>query len=76
VGLLALGNADDPELMLEVVDGCAENDHFWVELAALTDLELEVSVRDAQTGRTWVFYNPAGRAAGAWRDLDAFGTCP
>lgn len=75
-GLLAFGNAGDPELMLKVVNGCAENDHFWVELAALTDFELEVSVRDTQTGRTWVFYNPAGRAAGARRDLDAFGTCP
>lgn len=75
-GLLGLGSADDPQLMLKVVDGCAENDHFWVELAALTDLELEVSVRDTQTGRTWVFYNPEGKAAGVVRDLDAFGTCP
>jgi plastocyanin len=75
-GLLAFGNADDPELMLKVVEGCATNDHFWVELAAVTDFELEVAVRDTQTGRTWVFFNPAGRAAGVVRDLDAFGTCP
>ena len=75
-GFLALAGDADPQLIVKVADGCATNQHFWVELAAVTDVELEVSVRDTQSGRTWAFYNPAGRAAGVVRDLDAFGTCP
>lgn len=76
-GLFALtSSGGDAELMLKVVDGCAENGHYWVQLAAVTDAELAVSVRDTQTGRTWAFFNPAGKAAGAVRDVDAFATCP
>ncbi|HEV8241883.1 MAG TPA: Calx-beta domain-containing protein [Thermoanaerobaculia bacterium] len=75
-GLFAFAPGDDAQLMLKVADGCAENGHFWVQLAAVTDAELTVSVRDTQTGRTWAFYNPAGKVAGAVRDVDAFGTCP
>ena len=75
-GLFSFAPAGDAQLMLKVVDGCADNQHYWVQLAAVTDAELAVSVRDTETGRTWAFYNPAGRAAGAVRDVDAFGTCP
>ena len=75
-GLFAFAPSDDAQLMLKVVDGCAENGHYWMQLAAVTDAELQVAVRDTQTGRTWAFYNPAGRVAGAVRDVDAFGTCP
>lgn len=75
-GLFAFAPNDDAQLMLKVSDGCADNGHFWVQLAAVTDAELTVSVRDTQTGRTWAFYNPAGKVAGAVRDVDAFGTCP
>jgi len=74
----AQGTAPDGELqgILNVLDGCAVNDHFWVYLAAVTDLELDVAVRDTQTGRTWAFHNPAGKAADVVRDVDAFRTCP
>jgi plastocyanin len=67
---------DDAELMLKVVDSCADNGHYAVQLAALTDGELAVSVRDTQSGRTWAFYNPPGKAAGVVHDVDAFGGCP
>lgn len=75
-GLFSFGPDDEMQLLLNVLDGCSVNDHYWVHLAALTDLELDVAVRDTLTGRTWVFHNPAGKAAEAVRDLDALGTCP
>ncbi|HXT22761.1 MAG TPA: Calx-beta domain-containing protein [Thermoanaerobaculia bacterium] len=75
-GLFALAPSGDAELMLKVVDGCADNGHYWVQLAAVTDAELAVAVRDTQTGRTWTFFNPAGKAAGVVRDVDAFASCP
>ena len=75
-GFFAFAPADDAELMLKVIDGCADTGHYAVQLAALTDGELAVSVRDTQSGRTWAFYNPPGKAAGVVRDVDAFGGCP
>ncbi|HET9769195.1 MAG TPA: Calx-beta domain-containing protein [Thermoanaerobaculia bacterium] len=75
-GFFAFAPADGPELMLRVIDSCADNGHYAVQLAALTDGELAVSVRDTQSGRTWAFYNPPGKAAGVVRDVDAFGGCP
>jgi len=75
-GFFAVAPADGAELMLKVIDGCADNGHYGVQLAALVDGELAVTVRDTQSGRTWAFYNPPGKAAGVVRDVDAFGGCP
>jgi len=67
---------DDLQLLLNVHDGCAVNDRYWLDLAAIADVELTVKVRDTQTGRTWVYFNPAGRTPAPMRDLNAFATCP
>jgi plastocyanin len=72
-GLFELAAGEGADLLLSVVDGCAVNGHQWVHLAAVTeDAELVVTVRDTRTGRTWAYYNPAGKAAGPVRDADAF----
>jgi plastocyanin len=75
-GVFALAPRDDLQILLNVHDGCAENDHYWLELAAVTDVELTVRVRDTRTGRTWVHLNPAGSLPASIRDVDAFSTCP
>jgi plastocyanin len=69
------GGGGEPDLLLSVIDGCADNDHFWVSLAGVTDEELTVTVRDTFTGRTWAYYNGAGSQP-ALRDLDALASCP
>lgn len=73
-GLFSLD--DDLQLLLNVRDGCAVNDHYWLDFAAATDAELLVKVRDTLTGRTWVYFNPAGSVPAPVRDVDAFATCP
>ncbi|RPH54850.1 hypothetical protein EHM82_06270 [bacterium] len=76
-GLFALSQAeDDLQLLLNVKDGCAVNDHYWLDFAAVTDAELLIRVRDTLTGRTWVYFNPAGSVPAPVRDVDAFATCP
>jgi len=67
---------EDLQILVKVRNGCAVNDHFWLDFAAVTDAELTVKVRDTQTGRTWVLFNPAGQAPAPVRDVDAFATCP
>lgn len=68
-------SGEDLPLLVKVRDGCAVNDHFWLDFAAVTDAELTVKVRDTRTGRTWVYFNPAGQTPAPVRDVDAFATC-
>lgn len=75
-GLFSFSPGDDRQLLLNVRDGCAVNDHYGIDFAAVTDAELTVKVRDTQTGRTWVYFNPDGDVPAPVRDADAFATCP
>jgi plastocyanin len=75
-GLFLLSGAADLQLLVSVFDGCAVNDRYWVSLAAVAEEELTVRVRDTQTGRTWVYFNPAGSMPAPLRDVEAFKTCP
>jgi len=75
-GLFSLSSNQDLQLLLNVHDGCAANNHYWLDLAAVTETEFTVRVRDTQTGRTWVYFHPAGSAPAPMRDVEAFATCP
>ncbi|HKI03911.1 MAG TPA: Calx-beta domain-containing protein [Thermoanaerobaculia bacterium] len=74
-GLFSFSPQDDPGLLLNVFDGCAVNGHYGLDLAAVTDVELTVKVRDTRTGRTWVYFNPEGSAPAPVHDVDAFAAC-
>jgi hypothetical protein len=71
-GLFALTSGADPQVMVTLRDRCADNGHFAVDLAATTDAELLVRVRDARTGRSWLFFNAAGSVPAPVADRDAF----
>lgn len=75
-GLFASSPEEEPQILLHVLDRCAVNGHYWLDLAAVTDLEFTVKVRDTQTGRTRVYFNPAGTTPAPMRDAEAFATCP
>jgi plastocyanin len=74
-GLFAFSRSSDPQVLLNVTDGCAANQHYWLSLATITDVELTVKVRDTQTGRTWVYFKPAGSVPAPIRDVEAFSSC-
>jgi CSLREA domain-containing protein len=66
---------DNLELILKVLDGCGVNDRFWVFLAGLTDVAVEITVEDTKTG-TAKTYTHAGKLPLQPRlDTDAFDTC-
>ena len=69
-------DADNTELLLKVLDGCARNDHFWVFYGATTNVEFDVTVTDTLTNQSRVYGNPLGRPAPAIVDTQAFATCP
>ena len=57
-GLFWFFSADNPELVVKVLNGCAVNDRFWVFCSAATDVGLTLTVTDTETGHTFVRTNP------------------
>ncbi len=74
-GLLWFFEADNWEMLIKVLDGCAINDRFWVFAAATTTVEYTLRVTDTALGTTAEYFNPLGNAADAITDTDAFATC-
>ncbi|MEM6705014.1 MAG: hypothetical protein AAF690_20005 [Acidobacteriota bacterium] len=74
-GLFWFFNADNWEMLVKVIDGCALNNRFWVFAAATTDVKYDLKVTDLWSGVQKVYSNPLGRAADAITDSNAFATC-
>lgn len=68
---------DNTEVDVKVIDACTEEfDRFWVFVAALTDVEVVVTVTDTESGQVRHYFNPQGTAFAPVQDTDAFATCP
>lgn len=63
------------EMLVKVLDACSVNAHFWVFLAAATNVEYTLQVTDTESGATRTYSNPQGQAAEAVQDTTAF-ACP
>ncbi len=74
-GLFSFFDADNWEMLVKVLDGCAINDSYWVFLAATTDLGYTLTVTDTLTGRIVEYDNTAGVRAPAVTDTAAFPGC-
>ena len=70
----AVFRADGKDILVRVTNGCAENGHFWVAVAALSDAEFTVRVRDTRSGRAWIHHGVSGSEVmgGGRLDRDAF----
>ena len=75
-GLFWFFDADNWEVLVKVLDGCAINQRFWVFAAATTNVEYTLRVTDIESGALSEYFNPLGRAADAITDTSAFATCP
>ena len=70
-GLFSFFGPENPELMVKVLDGCGVNGHYWVYLAAATDVEFEVRVT-RRDGAIKVYRHEGGELARAQGDTGAF----
>jgi hypothetical protein len=65
------------ELLVKVLDGCSLGARrYWVFLAAVTDIELNLEVADTATGSVRRYENRLGTPARTVLDTDAFPVCP
>ena len=75
-GLFRFFDADNWEILIKVLDGCAVNGHHWVYGASTTDLGYAIRVTDTAKGDVKEYRNEAGRSAPAITDGKAFsGAC-
>jgi PKD repeat protein len=51
------GNADNPEIIVKMVDASGIGQSYWVFYGALTDLNYSLSVREVATGNTKTYHN-------------------
>ncbi len=72
-GMLWFFSADNWEMLIKVLDGCAINDRFWLLAASNTDVEFTLRVTDLQANVTRSYFNPLGNATPAI--IDTFETC-
>lgn len=62
-GVFWFFSADNPEMLVKVLDGCASNGYYWVFSSAGTNVGFTLRVRDAKTGRQFTRTNPDLSAA-------------
>ena len=74
-GVLYFFEADNWEFLVKVINGCGQNDHFWVFAAATTNLAYELEVTDTWTNETRVYSNALGESSPAFTENLAFPTC-
>ena len=60
------------EMIVKVVDGRAVNSRFWVFAGGLTDVDVAMTVLDAQTGLSKTYHNPQGHPFQPIQDTGTF----
>ncbi len=69
-GLLWFFDPDNAETLIKVLDGCDQNGHRWVFMAAATDVAFNLYVTDGMS-QTWNYHNKLGEAAATQTDTMA-----
>ncbi|HEX2254352.1 MAG TPA: Calx-beta domain-containing protein [Thermoanaerobaculia bacterium] len=75
-GYLWFFNQQNVEAVVKVLDACGVNNHYWVFAGGLTNVEVEITVRDTQTGSVATYANPQQTPFQPIQDTSAFATCP
>ena len=71
-GMFWFFSEDNVELIVKVLDGCALNGHRWVLMGGLTDVVVDVSVTDSETGEARMYRSPGGSPFQTMFDVTAF----
>ncbi len=75
-GILWFVSSDNLELLVKVLDGCAENGRYWIFTGPATNFQYLLTVTDTHTGKVRVYFNPQGVTPQAVTDTLAFAVCP
>jgi subtilisin-like proprotein convertase family protein len=68
-------SASNVELVIKVLDACSFSNRFWVFAGGLTNVKVEITVRDTLTNTVKRYTNPPRTPFQPIQDTDAFATC-
>ena len=71
-GYFSFFDASNVEIVVKVLDGCAENDKHWLYATGLTDLDVVLEVADPVTQTRHTYTSPPGEAFLPVADTKAF----
>lgn len=74
-GLFWFFAANNPEMLIKIINGCSLNQHFWVFYSAGTNVGFKVTVKDTKTQHVATYTNPDQTAAAPEQDTSAL-ACP
>jgi hypothetical protein len=69
-------SAENVEVLVKVLDGCALNGRYWFFAGGLTNIDVLITVTDSKTGTMKQFHNPQGTAFQPIQDTSALAVCP
>ena len=69
-------NAANIEVVTKVLNACTISDRYWVFAGGLTDVEVDITVTDTETGAVATYRNPVDTPFQPIQDVEAFATCP
>ncbi len=69
-------SANNVEIVVKVVDGCSFNQNYWVFAAGLTNVRVDLTVTDSQTGITRAYTNLQNTPYQPLQQTGDFSVCP
>lgn len=70
-------NEQNYELLIKVLNACGPPfERYWVFAGGLTNVEVDITVTDTETGQVNPYRNPQETPFQPIQDTDAFATCP
>ncbi len=67
--------ANNPEILVKALDGCPVNGAYWIFAGGLTNVEVDLTVRDTVAGTVQTYQNPAATPFQPIQDTTSFETC-
>ncbi len=75
-GLFWFFSADNPELLVKVLNTCSFSSRIWVFASAGTNVGVMLTVTDTKNGTQVVYTNTDGHSMDPIQDTNALNTCP
>ncbi len=74
-GFMWFFDDENVEVVLKVLDACSYNNRIWAFVSGLTNVEVELTVTDTFTGKTFKVQNPLGQTFKPVLNTGAFNSC-
>jgi plastocyanin len=75
-GLFWFFSADNPELLVKVLNACSFSGHIWIFASAGTNVGVTLTITDTHNGTQKVYTNPDLQEMIPIQDTSALSTCP